>query len=177
MQTSLRGMIEIACLEGVSTQVYYDSVGVKTIGIGATVSEIPLINDWPLTDALSISDIFSLFKTSLGKYEDAVNSAIKAEITQQEFDSLVSLAYNIGCGGLKRSTLVKRVNAGDSMLNIRQAFLMWNKPKEILGRRLKEALLFTTGEYQTSGNALLYDTQGTGRIKKYKTINIFDYLT
>ncbi len=178
MRISTRGKIELACHEGLSTQIYFDSVGVRTIGIGATASEIPSLGEWPLTDSLSIPDVFDLFDKSLEKYEQAIDSVLKAEVTQQEYDALVSLAYNIGCGGIQRSSLIKYINSGFDMATIRMGFLMWNKPKEIIKRRQQEALLFTTGEYQCGGKTEWYETHGTGHIDWHgmKTINLFDYI-
>ncbi len=178
MKMSTRGKIELACHEGLSTQIYFDSVGVRTIGIGATVTEIPGIAEWPLTDSLSIPDVFDLFDKSLVRYETTINNCVKAELTQQEYDSLVSLAYNIGCGGIQKSSLVKYINSGFDMATIRMGFLMWNKPKEIIKRRQQEALLFTTGEYQCNGKTELYETNGTGHInwKAMRTINLNDYI-
>ncbi len=178
METSTRGKIELACHEGLSTQPYFDSVGVVTIGIGATVSEIPNLPNWPKTDSLSIPDVFDLFHKSLIKYEMAVNKALRVDITQPQFDALISLCYNIGTGGLTKSTLMRLINAKASMEEIRAAFLMWRKPIEILGRRKEEAELYISGDYQQSGIAQLYNTEGTGHIKwsKIKNINIFDYI-
>lgn len=178
MKISTRGKIELASHEGLSTQIYFDSVGVRTIGIGATVSEIPDLANWPLTDTLSVPDVMELFDKSLEKYERAIDSALKAEVTQQEYDSLVSLCYNIGCGGTERSSLIKYINSGFDMATIRMGFMMWNKPPEIIKRRQEEALLFTTGEYQTDGKTQLYETHGTGHIDWHaiKTINLFDFI-
>lgn len=178
MKTSIRGKIELACHEGLSTQIYFDSVGVRTIGIGATVTEIPSLGEWPLADSLSIPDVFDLFDKSLVRYEKAINTVLKAEVTQQEYDALVSLAYNIGCGGIQRSSLIKYINAGSSMGTIKEGFMMWNKPKEIIKRRQQEALLFTTGKYQCGGKTELYETHGTGHIDWHamKVINLLDYI-
>lgn len=178
MQTSTRGKIELACHEGLATQPYLDSVGVVTIGIGATVSEIPDLPRWPKDKTLTIPEVFDLFDKSLKKYENAVNEALKVDVTQEQFDALVSLCYNIGTGGIKKSTLIKRINAKASMKDIHDAFMMWRIPKEILGRRKREADLYTTGKYQKDGMAQLFNTGGTGKIKwrDTKNINLFDYL-
>ena len=179
MKTSTRGKIELACHEGLATQPYLDSVGVVTIGIGATVSEIPNLPQWPKTDTLSIPDVFELFDKSLVKYENAVNKVLKVEVTQQQFDALVSLCYNIGTGGLSKSTLIKNINAKAYRDVIKASFLMWRKPIEILGRRKKEAELYISGDYQQAGIAQLFNTEGSGHIhwSKTKNINLFNYIT
>jgi lysozyme len=46
-------------------------------------------------------------------FERAVNGAVKVPLTQNQFDALVSLSYNIGVGAFKKSTLLKKLNSGD----------------------------------------------------------------
>ena len=71
---------------------------------------------------------------------------IKAEVNQNQFDAMVSLAYNIGVGNFSKSTLLKKVNSGD-FDGASNEFLKWNKSggKELLGltkRRKREQDLF-----------------------------------
>jgi lysozyme len=40
-----------------------------------------------------------------------VNRLVKVELTQDQFDALVSLVFNIGGGNFERSTLLKKINA------------------------------------------------------------------
>lgn len=178
MKMSTKGKIDLICKEGVSTQVYLDSVGVKTIGIGATVSEIPDLNKWPLDKSLTLQQVFDLFPRSLAKYEQAVNVAVKVPLEQHQFDALVSICYNIGVGGLKGSQFIKKINNGESMQSIHAAIMMWTKNKELIGRRKKEADLYTTGKYNNNGKTQLYDTGGTGHIiwNRTKTIEVADYV-
>jgi lysozyme len=49
----------------------------------------------------------------LAVFELTVNSAIKRPMTQNQFDAMVSLAFNIGGAAFAGSTLVKKFNAGD----------------------------------------------------------------
>lgn len=46
-------------------------------------------------------------------FEKAVSNAVKAPLTQKQYDVLVHLAFNIGTEAFKNSTVVKRLNAGD----------------------------------------------------------------
>jgi lysozyme len=87
-----------------------------------------------------------LLAHTVGAYEHTVN-AIGVPLTQNQFDALVSLCYNIGSGNLISSTLVKMLKAGNDKAEVAKQFLRWNKAagKELAGltrRRNAEAELF-----------------------------------
>lgn len=214
MKTSTNGCLEILSYEGIALSKYYDSVGVQTIGAGATVSEIPNIKQWAWDKTLTLDEVADLFKKSLTKYENGVNKAVKVAIKQHQFDALVSFCYNVGTGGMSKSTLLKRINAGarlqlvpqigllsqvttgidvdgyqdDAPLvneflgqemveenqsgfvggTIADAFMMWTKPKEITGRRIREMKLYTTGKYSNNGKALLFPVSQTTHKPLYR---------
>lgn len=179
MKMSTEGKIFLTGLEGICTTFYLDSVGVKTLGIGVTKTEIPNINELPWNTEYSVSDIFKLFDKSLKRYEDAVNNTLKVSIEQHQFDALVSICYNIGTGGLRGSTFMKRINNKDTDKRIGDAIMMWNKPPEIIGRRNKERLLYTTGNYG-NGKALLFPVNPNTKKPVYskgKEIIVRNYLT
>ena len=139
MRMSPAGRKVLADREGRRLKAYRDSVGVWTIGIGHTSAAGPP----RVTPGLTITEAEceAIFARDIVRYEDAVNRAVKAPLAQHEFDALVSLCYNIGTAGLARSTVVRRLNAGDR-IGAADAFLMWNKPAEILGRRRGERAQF-----------------------------------
>lgn len=216
MELSKEGKIFLVGLEGICLSLYLDSVNVRTIAIGATVSEIPNIAELPWTYSITMKEAFELLDKSLGKYVRAINNALKVNIKQHQFDSLVSICYNIGTGGATGSTFMKRINAGspmgraltgfvdvDDFVNeldrtaegvsyeeaieehsfagggtVADAIMMWKRPKEIIGRRKKEARLYTTG-YYGDGKALVFPTSSTTHRPLYgkgKMIVVEDYL-
>ena len=59
-------------------------------------------------------------------FADKIFPSIKVKVTQSQFDAMVSLAYNIGAGAFLKSTLLKKVNAGD-FAGAGEEFLRWNK--------------------------------------------------
>jgi len=78
--------------------------------------------------------------------EECVNKFVRVPLAQNEFDALVSLTFNIGCGAFKGSTLLKLLNNAD-FDGASLQFLRWNKQagKELAGltrRRLAEKELF-----------------------------------
>ena len=85
-----------------------------------------------------------VLREDLARYEQAVREAVKKPLKPHQFDALLSLAFNIGTGGFRRSTVVKRLNAGD-FLGAADAILMWNKPAILIPRRRRERELFLNG--------------------------------
>ncbi len=55
----------------------------------------------------------AMFRRELEKHEAAVRRLVTVDLTQPQFDALVSLSYNIGSGALGKSTLLKHLNKGD----------------------------------------------------------------
>lgn len=90
----------LTAYKAVSTEKYY------TIGWGHYGSDIKA------GQKITQSQADSLFLKDIQKYVDGVNNAVKIPISQSQFDSLVSLAYNIGVGGMQGSSVVAYVNKG-----------------------------------------------------------------
>ena len=131
--------------EGCKLAAYLCPAGIWTIGIGSTHygDGTPVTKNRTLpTEKAAIA----LLAATIGQYEKAVN-AMTVELTQNEFDALVCLCYNIGAGNFLKSTLVKMLKAGDDKAEIAQQFLRWDKAggKPLAGltrRRNAEAELF-----------------------------------
>lgn len=92
--------------EGCRLVAYQDQVGVWTIGYGHThgVSE-GLVITQPIAESWLLADTANA--------EDDVNKFVRVPLTQGQFDALVDFAFNLGCGALNNSTLLKDLNAGD----------------------------------------------------------------
>lgn len=54
-----------------------------------------------------------LLDQDLAKFATRVAALLRRPIAQHQFDALVSFAYNVGTGNLQKSTLLRKVNAGD----------------------------------------------------------------
>lgn len=117
-----------------------------TIGWGSTGPDITKGTVWTQeqADERFVKDINT-------KYAPAVDAAIgDAPTTQNQFDSMVCLTYNIGINGLKRSTVLRKHKAGDHV-GAAQAFVMWSKNdgktmRGLVRRRLAEAALYSDEE-------------------------------
>jgi lysozyme len=121
--------------------VYPDPVGLSTIGYGHLVK-----HGENFRNGLTQDEVEALFKIDLKQFEDCVNRAINRQMTQNQFDAMVSLAYNIGVGAFARSSVARYFNASN-LDAAADAFLMWRnadgKPI-LLGRRRRESTLFET---------------------------------
>ena len=179
MQMSDDGLVELAGHEGICLSKYRDSVGVWTIGVGATRSEIPDLASWPLSKKITIQEAFDLFKRSIKKYENALNKNLTRPIKQHEFDALCSWCYNVGTGWLRRSTVIKRINNNEHGQALFDALMLYKKPPEIINRRRKEAILLRDGKYSNGGMAALFPVSSKGYpvYKEGKTINVWKYLS
>jgi lysozyme len=147
MKTGERGLKLIKEFEGCKLSAYQCPAGVWTIGIGSTHYG----DGTPVTKNRTLPNegaALALLAATIGQYEKAVN-ATGVELTQNEYDALVCLCYNIGAGNFFKSTLVKMLKAGDDKAEIAKQFLRWDKAggKPLAGltrRRNAEAELFLT---------------------------------
>jgi len=147
MKTSPRGIEDLVLSEGVVTKAYRDSVGVWTIGVGhaATSGRAPIPKAGMTITRQQAFDI--LAKDLAEEYEPAVRRAL-GNVPQHVFDGAVSFHFNTGKIGA--ASWVGRYKAGD-MAGARKAFMLYNKPKEIIGRRTREAELIFEGKYRRGG--------------------------
>lgn len=138
MKTSAIGLNRLEFREGDRLQAYRDSRGLWTIGVGhLTDAFFRVFPGLKITRAQSLH----LLAHDVASVEETINACVKKPLTQNQFDALVSLGYNIGCGGLSHSAVVHHINNGD-MQQAAEAFLDWCHPPELRGRRLAEQLQF-----------------------------------
>jgi lysozyme len=94
--------------EGMVHRAYVDPVGVVTVCAGHTATA-------KLGQVHSAAVCADLLKSDVKTAEAAVKRLVLVPITQSQYDSLVSLVFNIGTGAFQRSTLLREVNAGRCM--------------------------------------------------------------
>lgn len=73
-------------------------------------------------------DAERMLRDDVKPIESLLASTVRAPLNQNEHDALVSLIFNIGEENWKRSTVLRKLNAGDK-LAAAQAFEMWNKAR------------------------------------------------
>jgi len=110
MKISQKGLDLLKRFEGVRLKPYLCPAGIPTISIGCTY--YPDGTKVRMTDPeITQARATEIFLNVLKHYESSVDSFTRDDITQNQFDALVSFAYNVGTGALKKSTLLKKVNA------------------------------------------------------------------
>jgi len=144
MDTSQKGLDLIKEFEGFRTDAYLCPANVLTIGYGHTSAAGPptVKKGMKVTRAKAEQ----ILRDDLQTFENGVERAVKRKLTQGQFDALVSFAYNCGIGALQKSTLLKRVNAGD-FDRVPAEFMKWTRAggRELPGlvrRRRAEARLW-----------------------------------
>jgi lysozyme len=114
-----RGLI--AEFEGQRLTAYRCPAGVWTIGIGSTQP--------PVTPGMQITmdEMWERFDHDIAIYETGVLAALAgAPTTQNQFNAMVSLAFNIGLGGFRTSSVLRAHKAGNTSAAA-NAFGLWNK--------------------------------------------------
>ena len=147
-KTGPKGIELIKSFEGFRGAPYKCPAGIPTIGYGATF--YPDGKKVTMADAhITEEKATELLSSMLISFEKYVDSYCIDTITQNQFDALVSFAYNLGPANLKSSTLLKKVNANPEDETIRVEFMKWTKAggktlKGLVRRREAEANLYFT---------------------------------
>ena len=131
--------------EGFRPRLYRDPIGLPTIGYGHLVRPGEQFDGVVLHEA----EARALLVADAALAEEAVREAVEVALAQHEFDALVSFTFNLGPGALRRSTLLRKLNAGDRAGAARE-FDRWvyaggERFRGLVRRRAEERALFETG--------------------------------
>ena len=147
MEASQKGIDFIKSEEGLRLNAYQDGAGIWTIGYGTIrYKSGEVVKKGDTITELQAEDLLAWeVEVKTGAVSDYVKSV---SLNQNQYDSLVSFAYNVGTGALHGSTLLKRVLNNPNDAAIKGAFLMWDKirvdgelveSKGLKARRQREA--------------------------------------
>lgn len=137
--------VDLICeFEGEQLIAYDDGVGIWTIGFGTI--KYPDGVRVKKGDTCTLEQAKEYMRHDLIEFEHTVNISVKVPLNQNQFDALVSLAYNIGSNAFKSSTLVKELNTGDYQ-GAADQFNVWvnaggKRMQGLVNRRAKEKELF-----------------------------------
>jgi lysozyme len=137
---SQKGLDIIKRFEGLKLKPYLCPANVPTIGYGNTFYEDGTkvkLSDSPISEKRATELLIHSVKT----FEKYVDSFCRDDINQNQFDALVSFAFNLGPYNLKSSTLLKKVNKNPNDPDIRKEFMKWTKG----GGRVLKGLVIRRG--------------------------------
>lgn len=143
--------------EGVKATAYRCPARLWTIGVGHVIdpnhARVPFADrlnlelpaGWNRT--LSQDEINDILRKDLARFEAGVHRLCPGEMTQGQFDALVSFSFNVGLGSLQKSSLRMKHNRGDYE-GAAEEFLKWAKAggkvlKGLLKRREDEKALYS----------------------------------
>ena len=148
MRLDSKGYELIKTFEGLSLKPYLCSAGVPTIGYGNTFYTngiMVTIKDAPITKEKADE----MLKVIADSFALKVSKIAPNNLTQNQFNALVSFAFNLGVQALTNSTLLRLVKINTNDANIAKQFLRWNIAggKVVDGltkRRIKESSVYFT---------------------------------
>ena len=119
MRTGETGLNLIKGYEGLRMSAHYAPTEQWTVGYGHTDSA---------RHGMSVTegDAERLLKSDVQPIEQLISDTVRAPLNQNEHDALVSLIFNIGEDNWRRSTALRKLNAGDT-LGAATAFELWTK--------------------------------------------------
>jgi lysozyme len=138
---------------GFAKKRYFCSSGKPTIGWGHVILPNEKAELWDAVIDEAKAD--AILANDLVKYENIIKKYVKTQLTQNQFDALVSFCLNAGEGDFASSTLLKKVNAGLHD-EVSAEFLKWKygtdpktkqriELKGLLYRRQSEQLVYSDG--------------------------------
>ena len=170
MRMSQTGIIMLKQFEGVRLTAYKAVSTEQYWTIGYGHYGVDVYEGMKITD----KQAEEMLKNDLIRYENGVNESVTVTLGQNQFDALVSFAYNCGVSALKGSYLLNLINMG-KFKEACEEWLLWNKSggKVLLGltnRRKAEVALFK----QDIETYTVVDSKGwiteTGQFKLTKDI-------
>lgn len=152
MRTSDRGIALIKAHEGLRLDAYPDAGygwARATIGYGHTSQAGPPT----VSKGMRITAVGAeaILRSDLQAFERYVNSAVHVPLSQPQFDALVSFTFNLGPPNLRKSTLLRKLNAGDYR-GAADEFQKWTNSNNkvlpgLVRRRSDEREMFLSGTY------------------------------
>lgn len=142
MKTSANGIEAIKRREGFSPVPYPDASGFS-IGYGHFIK--PGESFTEIDEATATQ----LLAADLADAEAAISAGVTVGLSQGQYDALASFIYNVGVGAFRKSTLLRKLNAGDFQ-GAAEEFSRWNKSQgaelaALTTRRAEEAAQFSQG--------------------------------
>jgi len=144
-QINTAGLAIIKSNEGLRLKAYTDIAGVWTIGYGHTPATPGQVITQAQADALLMQDI---------AHAASVIEALTQNVptSDNQFSAMISLAFNIGTGAFRGSSVL-RYHLAQDHVHAAKSFLLWDKAhvdgelvvvQGLLKRRIQESNLYNT---------------------------------
>ena len=145
MKVNAEGYALIKKFEGCVLNAYKCPAGIWTIGYGNTFYEDGMkVKEG---DVITQARAEELAKFIIDQFAVTIAPFILQPLNDNQFSACVSLAYNIGTGGFKRSSVFRKLNVNPNDATIADSFRLWNKGggkvlKGLVRRREAEIALY-----------------------------------
>jgi len=149
-QVSQKGIDLIKQFEGNELSVYKDVAGLDTVGVGHLLTAAEIASGTFADGRISQEQVDDLLLQDLDSTQRLVRGCLTQNVTQEQYDALVSMAFNVGGGAFCNSTLVKKLNLGE-YVEAPSQMMRWTKAtvngtltpiQGLVNRRIAEATLF-----------------------------------
>lgn len=147
MEINKAGKDLIKRFEGCKLKAYKCPANVWTIGYGNTFYEDGTkVKEGDVITQERAEQLFDIIISDFVRMTDAL---VKSNVTENNFSALVSFTFNVGTGNLRRSTLLRKVNANPKDETIPAEFRKWVRANNVVlkglqRRREAEIKLYTT---------------------------------
>ena len=145
MKVSKECLKMLAHHEGVRQKPYKCPAGLWTVGVGHLIGDGKSLPDsWNKT--FTLDEVYDILAKDVARFERGLERYLPIELSQNEYDAILSFCFNLGLGTFQRSTLRQALLRGDKITAI-QSLLKYNKAggkvlKGLDNRRKDEAALF-----------------------------------
>ncbi|MCJ2019590.1 lysozyme [Methylobacterium sp. E-065] len=143
LTTSRNGVLFIACREALVLTAYPDGPH-PSIGFGHNSAALKI------GDKIEVADAFRLLRDDLAKWEDGVNRALKAPVSQHKFDALVSLHHQSGNRYMPAVAALcnaKEFDVAAALFPLCDRNLAGEQKDGLRKRRILESAVFSAGDY------------------------------
>lgn len=131
--------------EGFVRKPYQDPIGLWTVGVGHLIGDGKILpKEW--NKEFTDEEIDQILCEDLERFEIGIQRLTKVNLSQGQFDALVSFSFNVGLGNFQSSTLRAKLNRGDYE-GASNEFWKWRRAggkilKGLVKRRADEKALF-----------------------------------
>ena len=120
---SIAAIDTIKEFEGFESQAYIDTDGTPVIGYGLSrIGGVPV----QMGDRISSREADAALQAQLQVIQQELDKAISVDLSDRQLGAIASLSFNAGVDSIQKSTLVRKINAGDYH-GAANEFLRWDK--------------------------------------------------